>query len=148
MGRVMRPSALLVAAAVTAAAALVAGCGSGTKRAPVVVAMAGQTVATAKLLTIAGGICDAARQAPTDVAAARQTFFGQSHDGIHLIARGLQDTDRDASAKLLEAKQKVEADFLAPPPGPQIAADLRALAAVTRSSLARFKVSAAACPPT
>jgi len=123
-----------------------AACAKSSQPAPVVVAMAGQTVATAKLQTIAGGICDAARQATTDVDAARQTFFGVSHDGIHLIARGLQDKHRDESATLLEAKQKVEADFLTPPPGPQIAADLRKLAAVTRTSLALFKVSADACP--
>jgi hypothetical protein len=145
MGRVMRVSPLL---AVVAAVVSGAGCGAGGKPAPVVVAMAGETVATAKLLTIATGICDAARQAPGNIDTARQTFFGQSHDGIHLIARGLQDKDRDASATLLQAKQKVEADFLTPPPGSQVAADLRALAAVTRSSLARFRVSADACPPT
>jgi hypothetical protein len=136
--------------AVGAVAALVvagAGCGSGDNPAPAVVAMAGQTVPTTKLLTIATGICEAARQAGGDVAAARQTFFGQSHDGIHLIARGLQDVDRGASAALLEAKQKVEADFLTPPAGPQIVADLHTLAGVTRSSLARFKVSADACTP-
>lgn len=147
MGRVMRLSALLAVAVVTAVVVAGAACGSGSKPAPVVVAMAGETVATAKLLTIAGGICDAARQAPTDVDAARQTFFGVSHDGIHLIARGLQVKDRDESATLLQAKQKVEADFLTPPPGTTIATDLRALSAVTRSSLARFKVSADACPP-
>jgi hypothetical protein len=147
MVRVMRLSALL-AIAVLAAVVPIAACASGGKPAPVVVAMAGETVPTTRLVTIAGGICDAAREAPGDIGAARQTFFGQSHDGIHLIARGLQEKDRDASATLLEAKQKVEADFLAPAPGPQVAADLRALAAVTRSSLARFKVSADACPPT
>jgi hypothetical protein len=144
----MRLSALVAVAVVTAVVPA-AACGSGGKPEAAVVAMAGQTVATAKLVTIATGICDAARQAPGDVDAARQTFFGQSHDGIHLVARGLQEKkERDASAALLEAKQKVEADFLAPPPGPQVAADLRALAAVTRSSLARFKVSADACPAT
>lgn len=147
MVRVMRLSALLAIAVLSAMVPAVA-CGSGGKPPPVVVAMAGETVPTTRLVTIAGGICDAARQAPGDIDAARQTFFGQSHDGIHLIARGLQEKDRDASATLLEAKQKVEADFLAPAPGPQVAADLRALAAVTRSSLARFKVSADACPPT
>jgi hypothetical protein len=142
----MRLFAPLVVAVATAVA-VGAACGSDKKPAPVVVAMAGQTVATAKLLTIAGGLCDAARQSASNVDAARQTFFGQSHDGLHLIARGLQDGDRDASARLLEAKQKVEADFLAPPPGSQLATDLRTLAAVTRSSLARFKVSADTCPP-
>ena len=64
-----------------------------------------------------------------------------------MIARGLQDKDRDAAATLLETKQKVEADFLNPPPAPQVVADLRKLAAVTRTSLAHFKVSADACPP-
>src|SRR5438067_4503769 len=148
----MGPEMRVLPRIVTGAAIVVLGagaaCGSGGKPAPVVVALAGQTVATTKLQTIAAGICDAARQATSDVGAARQTFFGTSHDGIHLIARGLQDKDRAASATLLEAKQKVEADFNAspPPPGPQITADLRKLAAVTRTSLARFKVGAEACP--
>jgi hypothetical protein len=150
MGVNMRRSTPLASAvAVALAAGLLwagAACGSGSRPAPVVVAMAGQTVATTKLQTIAGGICDAARQAPGNVDAARQTFFGVSHDGIHLIARGLEEKDRAAAAALLEAKQKVEADFLTPPPGPQIAADLRKLAAVTRTSLALFQVSADACP--
>ena len=121
------------------------GCGSGPSM-PAAVAMAGQPVPTARLLEIADGICTAARQAPADTEAARRSFFGQSHDGIHLIARGLDTLDRKASATLLEAKQKVEADFLNPPPGSEIAADLRRLAAQTRSSLARFKVRAPACP--
>jgi hypothetical protein len=135
------PLALALTVAVAGAA-----CGSGDKPAPAVVAMAGQTVATAKLLTIAAGVCDAARQAATNVDTARQTFFGQSHDGIHLIARGLQDKHRAASATLLEAKVKVEEDFLSPPPAPQVVSDLRRLAAVTRASLAYFKVNADACP--
>src|SRR2546423_486194 len=77
----MRVLPLLVAGA---AAGLVVGaaCGSGHPSAPAVVAMAGQTVATPKLQTIAAGVCDAARQAPTAVDAARQTFFGTSHDQL------------------------------------------------------------------
>jgi hypothetical protein len=144
------PSAVAVGVVAALVGAGTAACGSGGKGAPAVVAMAGQTVATSKLQTIAGGVCDAARQASTDADTARQTFFGTSHDGIHLIARGLEVKDRAAAATLLETKQKVEADFAAtpPPPGPQIAADLRRLAAVTRASLARFKVSADACPAT
>jgi hypothetical protein len=135
------PLVLAVGLAVAGAA-----CGSGESPTPAVVAMAGQTVPTAKLLTIAAGICDAARQAATSIDTARQTFFGQSHDGIHLIARGLQDKDRAAAATLLEAKVKVEEDFVNPPPAPKVVADLRGLAAVTRTSLTRFKVNADACP--
>jgi hypothetical protein len=143
----MRPLSPLVAVVVIAMAVAGAGCGSDAKPTPGAVAIAGETVTTAKLQTIAAGICDAARQAGRDVDSARAIFLGQSHDGLHLIARGLQDEDRAASAALLEAKQKVEADFVAPPPGPQLADDLLALAAVTRSSLAHFKVSADQCPP-
>ena len=123
-----------------------AACGSDEKP-QVVVALAGETVATARLRSIAGGLCEGARQANRgEIDAARQTFFGQSHEGLHLIARALQDDDRGAAAALLEAKQKVEADFTTPPAGAQVAADLRQLAELTRSSLARYKVSVDSCP--
>ena len=98
-------------------------------------------------LRLAASICDAAQLAGNDVDSARATFYGQSHEGLHLIARGLQDVDRNQSAALLEAKQKVEADFLASPPRPQLVNDLRHLADVTPAGLARFKVSADVCPP-
>jgi hypothetical protein len=117
-----------------------------TTTAPTSVTMAGQTVTTAKLRAIAAGLCEAATQAGTDQSAAEKTFQGKSHDGLHLIARGLQDIDRPAAAALLEAKQKVEADFSNHAAGPQVAADLRSLSDVTRSSLARFNVSVDACP--
>jgi hypothetical protein len=147
MDRTMRWSAPLAALLVAALAVAGAACGDGKKPAgPGTVAMAGQTVTTSKLLTIAAGICDAAGLAG-NVDSSRATFYGQSHDGLHLIAKGLQDVDRAQSAALLEAKQKVEADYVAPPPGPQLATDLRRLADVTRASLARFKVSADPCPP-
>ena len=143
----MRWSTLLLAVVLAAVAAAGVACGDDKKpAAPGTIAMAGEAVPTSKLLTIAAGICDAAALA-NNVDSSRATFYGQSHDGLHLIARGLQDVDRAQSAALLEAKQKVEADYVAPPPGPQLAADLRQLADVTRASLARFKVSADACPP-
>jgi hypothetical protein len=148
MDGTMRCSAPLAAVVVAALAVAGAGCGREKKPAAAgVVAMAGQTVTTSRLVTIAAGVCDAAALAGHNVDSARATFYGQSHDGLHLIAKGLQDVDRAESASLLEAKQKVEADFVAPPPGPQLANDLRQLADVTRASLARFKVSADACPP-
>lgn len=114
--------------------------------APTSVTMAGQIVTTAKLRAIAAGLCEAAQQAPTDLSAAEKTFQGKSHDGLHLIARGLQDIDRPASATLLEAKTKVEGDFSDHAPGGQVAADLRSLSQVTKSSLAHFYVPVDACP--
>ncbi|MGH9011539.1 MAG: hypothetical protein ACRDYF_17100 [Acidimicrobiia bacterium] len=117
-----------------------------TTTAPASVTMAGQTVTTARLRAIAAGLCEAATQAAADVSAAEQTFSGKSHDGLHLIARGLQDIDRPASATLLEAKQRVEADFSNKASGAQVATDLRSLSEVTKSSLARFNVTVDACP--
>lgn len=117
-----------------------------TTTAPVSVTMAGQTVTTARLRSIAAGLCEAARQAATDVSAAEKTFSGKAHDGLHLIARGLQEIDRPASATLLEAKEKVESDFSKKAPGAQVAADLRSLADVNKAGLARFNVTVDACP--
>jgi hypothetical protein len=111
------------------------------------VTMAGQTVTTARLLSIAVGLCEAAAQAPTDVDAAEKTFNARSHDGLHLIAKGLEEVDRAAAAALLQAKQKVEGDFSRNATGSQVAADLKPLHDVTVSSLARFNVTAGACPP-
>ncbi len=119
---------------------------AATTTAPASVTMAGQTVTTARLRAIAAGLCEAAAQAATDVAAAEKTFSGKSHDGLHLIARGLQDIDRAAAAALLEAKVKVETDFSNNAPGTQAATDLRSLAEVTKASLARFNVTVDACP--
>jgi hypothetical protein len=119
---------------------------AATTTAPASVTMAGQTVTTARLRAIAAGLCEAAGQAATDVSAAEKTFAGKSHDGLHLIARGLQDIDRPASAALLEAKVKVETDFSNKAPGTQVAADLRSLSEVTKTSLARFNVTVDACP--
>lgn len=116
--------------------------------APASVAMAGETVSTTRLRVIAAGLCEATRQAATDTSAAAKSFNSKSHDGLHLIARGLQEIDRPASAALLEAKQKVEGDISSKAAGPQLAADLRSLSDVTRSSLARFSVTVDACPAT
>ena len=110
------------------------------------VTMAGQTVTVAKLRAIAAGLCQAATEAATDTATAEKTFQGKSHDGLHLIARGLQEIDRPASATLLEAKEKVESDFSNHAAGSVVAAHLRSLSEVTKSSLARFNVTVDACP--
>ena len=111
------------------------------------VSMAGQTVTVARLLAIAAGLCEAAAQAPTDVAAAEKTFNSRSHDGLHVIARGLEEVDREAAAALLQAKQKVEGDFSRDAASTEVAPDLRQLHEVTVSSLTRFNVTAGACPP-
>ena len=141
--RCRTPATLLVAVLALTGAA----CSGQKAPAADEVTMAGQTVTTAKLRTIATGLCDAIDLAAKDSSSSRATFYGVSHDGLHLIARGLQDINRSASAALLQAKEKVEADYLlAPPPAPKLITDLRQLAEVTRASLAIFKVNVDPCP--
>ncbi len=174
MGATMRHPVSFIAPGAIAAVVLLGACGPGDERgsasttvvsettsststettasttvttAPSSVTMAGEVVTTARLVSVAAGLCAAAAQAPSDKAAAERTFQGRSHDGLHLIARGLQDRDRAAAAALLEAKSKVEADFSGSTPGPQVAADLRQLAEVTRASLAQYSVTVDSCPP-
>ena len=79
------------------------------------------------------------RAAATSTPPARRSSASPTRASTSSPGR-LQDDDRAAAAALLEAKQKVEADFTTPPAGAQVAADLRRLAELTRSSLARFKV--------
>jgi hypothetical protein len=174
MGAHMRPPRLLPALLVTVVA-LSGGCGSDgdspetsnssatsstvetatsataapttASTVPAAVMVAGESVPVARLTGYVAAICTSAQQAATDVDAARRTFNGRAHDGLHLIARGLETVDRSAAATLLQAKQKVEADLSKPPPAAQLVADLNQLADVTRSSLALFEVTADACPP-
>jgi hypothetical protein len=118
---------------------------SGAASSPGSLKVAGETVPTGQLSAIADALCKAAGEAPADPAGAGQTFLGQAHDGIHLIARGLQGVDRKESAKVLVAKQAVEADLAGGADGPKLAADLERLAGATRSGLARLGLAVAPC---
>lgn len=56
-------------------------------------------------------VCDATS---ADDPAGAEAAFGGAHDGLHRLARELQETDRrDAAGELLEAKQQVEEAFAA-----------------------------------
>jgi hypothetical protein len=62
-----------------------------------------------------GGICEATTLAEDgDVAAASVVFQDRSHEYLHELADQLSDQDRAATARLLEAKQRVEAAFADP----------------------------------
>ena len=99
-----------------------------------------------RLTAAVEGLCTALKQAPDGPRAAEVTFFDESHDTLHTIARALEDVDRSSAAALLEAKQRVEADFAGGrASGGRVADDLRALVEATRAGLARLEVPAPAC---
>ncbi len=110
------------------------------------VVLAGEPVPVRRLTAAVEGLCTALRQAPDSPSAAETTFFDESHDTLHAIARGLEEVDRPQAAALLEAKQRVEADLAGGrASGGRIADDLRPLVDATRAGLARLEVPTQPC---
>jgi hypothetical protein len=129
-----------------ALALLIVGCGSSDGDASAILGVNGVRVPASQLVQAMTGLCTARTQAAAQPDAAKTTFFDNSHQAIHDIAAALERSDRSASSTLLVAKQKVEADLDATPPGPTLVADLDRLASVTHDSLDRLHVTAAPCP--
>jgi hypothetical protein len=91
------------------------------------------------------GLCEAREEAETDVKSARTTFYDRSHEPLHGIALALEAVDRAMVARLLQAKEAVEAGLAAPTPPPSLTGDLDVLVQVTRASLARLSVPPPSC---
>lgn len=91
-------------------------------------------------------LCAALTAAATgDLDAARATFQDRVHGPLHDLASAAAETDRATSARLLEAKQRVEASLAAS--GDSLAAGLAALAPTVRAALvATGEPKPAACP--
>lgn len=90
-------------------------------------------------------LCVARDKAPERPRAAEARFFDRSHTTLHLIARALEDVDRPLAGRLLEAKQKVEADFAGLASGDRAAEDLDRLVDVSRDGLDRLAVPVPPC---
>lgn len=129
----------------TAALALAAVACSGGSSGATTVKVGGEAVPVERLEAAAVGVCQAAGQAASDAGAPRRTFFGKAHDGLHTIARALEDVDRRAAADLLQAKQTVEADLSGTPTAADLGAHLRRLAAVTQVGLDRLDIAVPPC---
>jgi hypothetical protein len=134
--RLRRPVAL--AAALVALAA--AGCGASGPDGPgpaAAVAPADQP-----LFDAVAALCDARKQAASAVPAARGIFYDRSHDAMHELARRAEAVDRTATARLLEAKNKVEQDFLYPRTWERLGSDLAILDEAARSALGVLRIGA------
>lgn len=107
----------------------------------------GESIPADRLEATAEGVCQAARAAASDPAAARHLFFGEAHDGLHTLARALEDVDRPKAADVLEAKQTVEAALRSGKDGTTLSADLFRLTAATRAGLDRLEIAVPACEP-
>ena len=120
-------------------------CG-GDEGPPTSVRVGDDDVPATRLADSLQGICLSRRQAAAgDVDAAGRTFFDRSHDTLHLLALALEDVDRAKAGELLLAKQLVESDLESTPVREALPQDLRRLAEVTRSGLARLEISTPPC---
>jgi hypothetical protein len=121
----------------------------GDRRAPdttgPTIVVAGEPVPVAHMTDALDNLCTARRDAPERPQAAEARFFDRSHETLHVIARALEDVDRPAAARLLEAKQKVEADFSGLASGDRIADDLGPLIEATARGLDRLAVPVPSC---
>ena len=107
----------------------------------------GEQVPVARLEDAATALCTARDEARADVLKASTTFYDRSHDALHTIARALEGVDRAQAARLLEDKQRVEADLAASgSTAADVAAHLDDLAKVTRTGLATLSITVTACP--
>ena len=133
------------------ATTVVPACGSRTADAPPAtttgptIVVAGEPVPLARLTDALESLCAARTEAPDRPQAAEVRFFDRSHETLHLIARALEDVDRPLAGRLLEAKQRVEADFSGLASGDRVADDLGQLVEVTRAGLDRLAVPAPSC---
>jgi hypothetical protein len=94
------------------------------------------------LVDAVSALCDARREADGAVPAARGIFYDRSHDAMHELARRAQATDRAATARLLEAKNKVEQDFLYPRTWELLGDDLARLDEAARAALQVLRIAA------
>lgn len=104
---------------VLAAILMGVGCSREAGRAPE------STPAPAAFTSVHSALCDSARAAEAGDSATAEARFIDAHGGLHDLAAAVEAEDRGLAARLLEAKEKVEAAGA----GPEERRDLAALAA-------------------
>jgi hypothetical protein len=140
-GRAQRAPVALAAALLALATAGCAASGPAGPAPAAAVAPADQP-----LVDAVAALCVARKQATSTVPAARATFYDRSHDAMHALARRTESVDRPATARLLEAKNNVEQDFLYPRTWERLGDDLARLDDAARAALGVLRISTpAAC---
>ena len=139
-------AARLVGLLLVGALAMTGGACGDDDGPPTSVKVGDEEVPATRLADAFQGICLARRQAGAgNPQSARTTFFDRSHDTLHVLALAWEDVDRQKAGELLLAKQLVEADLEATPVRANLVQDLKRLADVTRSGLARLEISTPPC---
>ncbi len=90
------------------------------------------------------GLCETEKAVATNLNHARDVFYVKSHSTLHVLAAELTDEDTPLAARLLEAKNRVEAD-LGGTSIPQAQSSMRALLVATQHGLDFLDVSVEPC---
>jgi hypothetical protein len=130
-----------LAGALAATLALAACGGSSPDPAPASTAGGAGGAAGQRLRDAVAWLCAAQHDARSSVPKARAVFFDRSHDQLHELARLTEPQDRVVTARLLEAKNVVEQDFLYPKTWPRVEGDIGALGAAARAALTAVSIS-------
>ena len=130
--------------------ALLAACGGspGTPSTPAATGPSGAlgTVTRQDAATAIVGLCRMGGYATIDLDRANGVYYGNVHDELAVIGAAADRVDRVASARLLQARVKVEDDLRsADVLHDSFATDIGALTAATRSALSAVGVPTAAC---
>ena len=102
--------------------------------------------ATAPGLSAASsGLCQAIAALPS-ASLAERAFTNMAHEALHVLAADSR-IDRTLRARILEAMERVEADFSAPADTSVLADDLAALQGSAHEALRSVDVQVPACAP-
>jgi hypothetical protein len=125
-------------------AALLAGCATGQgASAPGSSTPAGASIGAESLSKAATGVCLAIASLP-DARGAEDTFTNEAHEALHALAAA-EGLDRSLAARLLEAMERVEADFEGGAAETALRTDLNGLHAAAGDALAGLGMAAPPC---
>ena len=127
-------------AAIAIAALVLAGCGPTVPRGRL-----GPVTEEASREAVLG-LCESRATVERNFPAARDVFFDQAHDELHVIAAAVEEVDRQVAARLLEAMSLLETDFIQQLETDRTVADLDGLIEATGAGLRRIGLAASACP--
>jgi hypothetical protein len=123
---------------------VLAGCASSAPGTSRTVVVGADRVSAAQLASVIDGLCTTRREVP-NVTAARTAFYDLAHENLHLLARAVEGHDRGAAARLLEAKQRVEADLISPGGPTLLATHVNALSRAARAALDLLEIPTSSC---
>jgi len=133
------------AVATIVAALVVVSCGSSGETSPASPSGALGIVTEEAAERAVSGLCQIRTTLAKDRDAANRVFYDRSHDELHVIAAATQEGDPAVAGRLLQAKERVEADLRPERLPGGFVRNLDALLAATRDALGAIGLEAPGC---